>query len=100
MFIFLSQFFSNAGFPCPPLRNPSDHYLLSVNSDFDDVYNTFEDETSIEDDLEASSSVRGQRITAAEAVETLTQAFAASKEKQDVDSNIHVMSQLVSAHVS
>lgn len=31
------QFFAQTGFPCPPLRNPSDHFLRCVNSDFDKV---------------------------------------------------------------
>lgn len=31
------QFFAHAGFPCPPLRNPSDHFLRCINSDFDKV---------------------------------------------------------------
>nr|WDA53443.1 abc transporter g family member 11 [Erycina pusilla] len=31
------EFFSEAGFPCPSLRNPSDHFLRCVNSDFDKV---------------------------------------------------------------
>lgn len=31
------QFFAQSGFPCPPRRNPSDHFLRCVNSDFDRV---------------------------------------------------------------
>ena len=31
------QFFAQAGFPCPALRNPSDHFLRCINSDFDKV---------------------------------------------------------------
>lgn len=31
------QFFAEAGFPCPSRRNPSDHFLRCVNSDFDVV---------------------------------------------------------------
>ncbi|XP_057955499.1 ABC transporter G family member 12-like isoform X2 [Malania oleifera] len=34
------QFFTKAGFPCPSRRNPSDHFLRCVNSDFDVVTNT------------------------------------------------------------
>eukprot|EP01018_Ginkgo_biloba_P007521 Gb_18495 [translate_table: standard] len=30
-----SQFFAANGFPCPSLRNPSDHYLRIINSDFE-----------------------------------------------------------------
>ncbi|KAG2409964.1 ABC transporter G family member 11 [Vigna angularis] len=29
-----NQFFSSNGFPCPPLYNPSDHYLRIINKDF------------------------------------------------------------------
>ncbi|KAH9608789.1 hypothetical protein KSS87_019682 [Heliosperma pusillum] len=31
------QFFAEAGFPCPSRRNPSDHFLRCINSDFDKV---------------------------------------------------------------
>ncbi|KAF3440838.1 hypothetical protein FNV43_RR19124 [Rhamnella rubrinervis] len=31
------QFFAASGFPCPTLRNPSDHYLRTINKDFDVV---------------------------------------------------------------
>lgn len=29
--------FANNGFPCPPKKNPADHYLKTVNVDFDQV---------------------------------------------------------------
>eukprot|EP00262_Sarcandra_glabra_P019470 TRINITY_DN7348_c0_g2_i1.p1 TRINITY_DN7348_c0_g2~~TRINITY_DN7348_c0_g2_i1.p1 ORF type:complete len:258 (+),score=36.60 TRINITY_DN7348_c0_g2_i1:47-775(+) len=32
-----TEFFAEAGFPCPSRRNPSDHFLRCVNSDFDSV---------------------------------------------------------------
>jgi len=31
------QHFATAGFPCPELQNPSDHYLRAVNTDFDQL---------------------------------------------------------------
>ncbi|KAH9679365.1 hypothetical protein WN943_027352 [Citrus x changshan-huyou] len=31
------KFFAEAGFPCPSRRNPSDHFLRCINSDFDKV---------------------------------------------------------------
>ncbi|KAK4492356.1 hypothetical protein RD792_003160 [Penstemon davidsonii] len=34
------KFFADAGFPCPSRRNPADHFLRCINSDFDNVNNT------------------------------------------------------------
>ncbi|GAB4856021.1 ABC transporter G member 12 [Ancistrocladus abbreviatus] len=31
------EFFAQAGYPCPSRRNPSDHFLRCINSDFDKV---------------------------------------------------------------
>ncbi|CAN0902948.1 ABC transporter G family member 15 [Linum grandiflorum] len=32
-----AKFFAQAGFPCPIRRNPSDHFLRCINSDFDQI---------------------------------------------------------------
>ncbi len=37
VFFFWLQHFAASGFPCPKLRNPADHFLRAVNSDFDRV---------------------------------------------------------------
>jgi hypothetical protein len=37
VYLLRAQFFAQAGFPCPPMRNPSDHFLRCINSDFDKV---------------------------------------------------------------
>ena len=31
------QFFSSNGFPCPTLQNPPDHFLKTINKDFEEV---------------------------------------------------------------
>ncbi|KAJ7552491.1 hypothetical protein O6H91_06G057500 [Diphasiastrum complanatum] len=35
--------FVTAGFPCPELRNPSDHFLRAINSDFDKTKDTLKE---------------------------------------------------------
>ena len=37
LYVISMQFFASNGFPCPTLRNPSDHYLRIINKDFDVV---------------------------------------------------------------
>uniref|UniRef100_A0A8R7QP49 ABC transporter domain-containing protein n=1 Tax=Triticum urartu TaxID=4572 RepID=A0A8R7QP49_TRIUA len=56
-----NQFFTESGFPCPHLRNPSDHFLRTINKDFDEV--------------EIVESSKARRKTAAEAIEILTDAY-------------------------
>lgn len=59
------------------------------------MYNPFDDPVDAEGDLESSRHLL-LRMTAAQAVKILTEAFAASKEKQDVDYSIQTMDKLVS----
>ncbi|TXG73272.1 hypothetical protein EZV62_001851 [Acer yangbiense] len=46
---FAVEFFAEAGFPCPSRRNPSDHFLRCVNSDFDAVTATLKGSQRIHD---------------------------------------------------
>ncbi|EEE53098.1 hypothetical protein OsJ_35866 [Oryza sativa Japonica Group] len=55
-----TEFFTQSGFPCPHLRNPSDHFLRTINKDFD------------EGTMESS---KANRKTAAEATNILTNAY-------------------------
>ncbi|XP_062026054.1 ABC transporter G family member 1-like [Rosa rugosa] len=47
------QFFALNGFPCPALRNPSDHCLRTINKDFDsDIEQGLDGKTSTEEAIE------------------------------------------------
>ncbi|KAH7289660.1 hypothetical protein KP509_30G013300 [Ceratopteris richardii] len=64
------QFFSDAGYPCPPLGNPSDHYLCAINSDFDTIKSSFIT------DLESSYPI--QNISSTEMANILVGAYRTS----------------------
>ncbi|KAI0507059.1 hypothetical protein KFK09_013177 [Dendrobium nobile] len=56
------EFFASNGFPIPSLKNPSDHYLKTINKDFD---------RDIEEGPEAE-------LTTTEAIEILVQSYSSS----------------------
>ncbi|RLM98686.1 ABC transporter G family member 11-like [Panicum miliaceum] len=58
-----TEFFTLNGFPCPHLRSPSDHFLRTINKDFDE---------------EIVESSKTNRKTAAEAIDILTTAYKSS----------------------
>ncbi|CAD6252513.1 unnamed protein product [Miscanthus lutarioriparius] len=58
-----TEFFTLNGFPCPHLRSPSDHFLRTINKDFD------------EETVESSTA---NRKTAAEAIDILATAYRSS----------------------
>ncbi|KAK3411763.1 hypothetical protein EUGRSUZ_I00524 [Eucalyptus grandis] len=61
------QFFASNGFPCPTLRNPSDHYLRTINKDFNL-------------DIEQG----GHGMNAEEAIETLVKSYESSLMRHQV----------------
>ncbi|KAJ6851070.1 ABC transporter G family member 11-like [Iris pallida] len=63
-----NEFFAVNGFPCPSLTNPSDHYLRTINKDFD---------KDVEEDLEAKPT------TTAKAIETLMNSYKSSIHSQN-----------------
>ncbi|KAI3449992.1 hypothetical protein Pfo_006657 [Paulownia fortunei] len=71
------QFFADAGFPCPRRRNPSDHFLRCVNSDFDDVNNTLMGSQRIRDINDTSGPM--MNLATAEIRARLLQKYQNSK---------------------
>ena len=70
------EFFAQAGFPCPALRNPSDHFLRCINSDFDKVKATLKGSMKLR--FEGSDDPL-DRITTAEAIRTLIDFYRTSQ---------------------
>ncbi|MBA0578404.1 hypothetical protein Gorai_020687, partial [Gossypium raimondii] len=70
-------FFARAGFPCPALRNPSDHFLRCINSDFDKVKATLKGSMKLR--FEASDDPL-EKITTAEAIRKLTDFYRTSQQ--------------------
>ncbi|KAG0453763.1 hypothetical protein HPP92_025067 [Vanilla planifolia] len=58
------EFFAMNGFPCPPQTNPSEHYLRTINKDF---------ETDMEEDMESGE------ISTAAAIEILVNSYKSSR---------------------
>ncbi|KAL2334415.1 hypothetical protein Fmac_015628 [Flemingia macrophylla] len=70
------EFFAQAGFPCPALRNPSDHFLRCINSDFDKVKATLKGSMKLR--FEGSDDPL-DRITTAEVIRTLIDFYRTSQ---------------------
>ncbi|CAL9753174.1 unnamed protein product [Musa acuminata subsp. burmannicoides] len=68
-----NEFFASNGFPCPSLRNPSDHYLRTINKDF---------EQDIEEDLESKPR------STSEAIDILVKSYRSSATSQQVAQQI------------
>ncbi|KQJ97270.1 ABC transporter G family member 11 [Brachypodium distachyon] len=80
------EFFAQAGFPCPALRNPSDHFLRCINADFDKVKATLKGSMKMR--FERSDDPL-ERITTCEAIRKLfshyqhSQDYLATRQKVD-----------------
>ncbi|KAI3906692.1 hypothetical protein MKW92_011490, partial [Papaver armeniacum] len=79
------EFFALNGFPCPSLQNPSDHYLRTINKDFDQL-SLFEDE-----DIE-QGFVENKPATAEEAINILVESYKSSQFFQQVKHRISEIS--------
>ncbi|KDP29717.1 hypothetical protein JCGZ_18652 [Jatropha curcas] len=70
------QFFSSNGFPCPTLRNPSDHYLRTINKDFD---------------VDIEQGLRGSRSTE-DVINMLIKSYKSSEIYHDVQHQVAYIS--------
>ncbi|KAG8478566.1 hypothetical protein CXB51_028343 [Gossypium anomalum] len=68
--------FATNGFPCPPLKNPSDHYLKTINKDFDE-------------DIEQGISTNNTE----EIINTLVKSYKSSEIWKEVQHNVLKISQ-------
>ncbi|CAM0909551.1 unnamed protein product [Alopecurus aequalis] len=70
-----NQFFALSGFPCPTLMNPSDHFLRTINKDFDN-------------DMEEGLSGAEKKTTTAQAIDKLAAAYKLSVHMENVTRRI------------
>ncbi|GER27331.1 ABC transporter [Striga asiatica] len=71
-----NEFFASNGFPCPSMRNPSDHYLRTINKDFD-----------VDNERE-----RSEKISATEAIDFLAKSYMSSHVYQQVHERVRRIS--------
>ncbi|CAI0461460.1 unnamed protein product [Linum tenue] len=88
------EFFAQAGFPCPALRNPSDHFLRCVNADFDKVKATLKGSMKLRFD---ASEDPLDKITTAEAIRTLVDYYRTSQYCYAARQKVDEISKVVSA---
>ncbi|KAK1385602.1 ATP-binding cassette transporter [Heracleum sosnowskyi] len=85
------EFFAQAGFPCPALRNPSDHFLRCINSDFDKVKATLKGSMKLR--FEANDDPL-DKSTTAEATRILTEFYRSSHYSYSAREKVEEMSKL------
>ncbi|XP_038978846.1 ABC transporter G family member 1-like [Phoenix dactylifera] len=74
-----NEFFSQNGFPCPSMRNPSDHFLRTINKDFE---------------TEMVKGCSSQSKTTAETIDILVGSYKLSNIHQDVERRVAEMRRL------
>ncbi|XP_059300422.1 ABC transporter G family member 3-like [Lycium ferocissimum] len=76
------QHFSNAGFPCPIMQSPSDHFLRAINTEFDRIITTCKGWQDNHGDLSSVS------MDTAVAIRTIEAAYRSSEDAAAVETMI------------
>lgn len=87
------QHFSNAGFPCPIMQSPSDHFLRAINTEFDRIIAMCK---NLQDDHGDFSSVN---MDTAVAIRTLEATYKSSADSAAVESMIVKLIDKEGAHL-
>lgn len=75
-----TEFFTSNGYPCPPMRNPSDHFLRTINRDFE---------------LESGERTVSSKPSAAdEAIEVLVNAYKSSNTSENAKKEMHDINEM------
>ncbi|XP_027918710.1 ABC transporter G family member 11-like [Vigna unguiculata] len=74
-----SEFFASYGYPCPPLMNPSDHLLKTINKDFDQ---------DIEVGLAGTTNLPTEEV-----IHILVNSYKCSERNQEVQSEVALLSE-------
>ncbi|CAN6172068.1 unnamed protein product [Urochloa humidicola] len=74
-----AEFFTSNGYPCPPMRNPSDHFLRTINRDFE---------------MESGERTVSKPSAADEAIETLINAYKSSNTSENAKKEMHDINEM------
>lgn len=85
------NFFAAAGFPCPTLRNPSDHFLRCINSDFDRVNATLKGSFRIR---EHETFDPLDRLTTTQVINVLLDTYHTSEYAMQTAAKVHEITQV------